>query len=107
MTMRMMDYLNIGPSPADETCVQIGHPDYHTLARQECLKFKAQIEKHYPPIFNTRVVVKAFDHDFGTYYEVCVVYSVEDEEANEYAFAVESDPKGVLQKWDSDTEQAE
>ena len=107
MTMRMMDYLNIGPSPCGETCVAVGNPDYHNLARQECERFKQQIIRHYPPVFNARVAIKAFEHDFGTYYEVCVVYSVEDEEANEYAFAVENDTKGVLQKWDSDTNTAE
>ena len=101
MTYRMTDYLNIGPTPCEETCTMVGNPDYHTLAKPECERFKAQIERHYPPIFNTRVVVKSFDHDFGTYYEVCIVYSIEDEQANEYAFEVESDPKNALQKWDN------
>jgi len=102
-TAMMYDYLNIGPSPADETCVQVGNPDYHTLARPECERFKQQIIKHYPPVYGARVAIKAFEHDFGTYLEVCVVYDIENEEANEYAFMVENDPKGVLQKWDSDT----
>ena len=106
--MRMMDYLNIGSTPCDETCVQVGNPDYYTLAKPECERFKAQIIKHYPPVYGARVVVKSFDHDFGAYLEVCVVYDIENEEANEYAFSVEADTKGVLQKWDSDTaEQAE
>ena len=42
-----------------------------------------------------KLVVKAFSHDFGRYYEVCVKFDCDNEAAQEYAYKCESG----LDKW--------
>ena len=39
------DYIDIGASPSDEDCVQVGSPDYERRAREECNRFIALIRK--------------------------------------------------------------
>ena len=99
------DYINIGSSPHSEECAQLGSPEYHEKATEECQKFAEQIVRHYPPPPYARVRTKWFDHDFGSYAEVVVLYHEDDEKATQYAYMVENDPKNVLQFWDSVTVQ--
>lgn len=96
------EYIVIGPAPSMEDCVQVGAADFHPRARLECQAFARQIERAYPPPEGTtaEVKVKAFRHDFGTYYEVVVTFHPEDQKGLEYALLVEKDPKGLLTGWD-------
>lgn len=98
------DYINIGSTPHDEPCIGVGHEDYYTKGIEEVRRFARQIRHHYPPPVGAVVKVKAFDHDFGRYHEVVVIFALEDEEAQEYAYMVDADPKNVLSKWDSNVE---
>lgn len=78
-----MEYINIGSTPADEDCLPIGHP----LAREETAIYRRQLEREFPA---GRFSVKAFPHDFGTYYEVVAWYGNElDDTENEAAFYAE------------------
>ena len=97
--MRTFDYLNIGSTPSEETCLPVNHQD----ARKEVQRFVDQIFKAYPPVWGASVRVKAFDHDFGTYYEAVVYYDTDNEDAQKYAYMVEADPLQKLNKW-TDTE---
>lgn len=45
-----------------------------------------------------RLTVKSFEHDFGTYREVCVVFDAENRQAIEYACGLESDGPA---EWDA------
>ena len=98
----MRDYLNIGSSPAEESCVQVGCDDYSTLARAECKRYIDAIRLALgPEPDGARLAIKGFPHDFGTYYEVICYYDDENEDAVTYAFKCESDapvtwPAGVL-----------
>ncbi len=94
----MRDYLNIGCTPHDESCLGVNHPK----ERAECIAFMRQIDKHYPPPWGASLRVKAFEHDFGTYHEVCAMYDDDDEVTERWAFAVEADAKGVLSKWEDE-----
>lgn len=94
----MYDYLNIGSSPNEENCIQVGQP----FARDECKLFAKQIEKHYPPPFGGSVRVKGFDHDFGMYYEACCFYDTNNDEAERWALDVEADINKVLEFWDEE-----
>lgn len=96
----MFDYLNIGSVPHSEDCLPINHED----ARKQVQRFAAQIIKAYPPVWGASVRVKAFDHDFGTYYEAVVYYDTDNEDAQAYAYAVEADRLNKLEKWDIETE---
>lgn len=67
-----MDYIELGPTPAGENCAQLGTDDYQRRARLETSVYKRQLQRMFPDVkgyFKT----KAFQHDFGTYYEVCFV----------------------------------
>jgi hypothetical protein len=80
------DYLEISCTPAEEDCIQVGKPG----ARQESVIFKQQLERAFPDCPpGARFAVKGFPHDFGTYYEVCVIYT--DEDGADFAFRVENE----------------
>ena len=98
----MMDYLNIGSTPNEEDCAQVGSENYDERARKECRAYMAQIRKHYPEPENGYLKVKGFPHDFGTYYEVVAYYDESDAEAVKWALDIEGDTKGVLARWDSE-----
>jgi hypothetical protein len=96
----MQDSLSIGPVPSDEQCEQLG-PNYSpTRARSECKAFMAQLIRQFgapPPDAYLRI--KANPHDFGSYLEVEVVYSDEDEDAVKYAFDMENNSPT---QWDAE-----
>ena len=97
----MRDYLNIGSTPADEECEQVGPNCDYTKMRSECQRFIEAIRSTLgpePP--KARLAIKGFEHDFGTYYEVVCYFDDENEESQEYAFKCESEspvkwPEGV------------
>ena len=43
-----MENLNIGSTPNEEECAQVGSADYYARAIKECRAYMAQIQKHYP-----------------------------------------------------------
>ena len=43
-----MDYINIGPTPHDENCAQVGQEDYHIRGRKECAAYCRQLRRMYP-----------------------------------------------------------
>lgn len=86
----MSDYLNIGSTPAEESCLPAGHPN----ARRECTIYCRQLEREFP---GGNFRVKGFPHDFGTYYEVVAGLGTELE--REAAFAAEGE---VSPTWDEE-----
>lgn len=103
----MRNYLFIGPVPHEEPCAQVGEPNYQQRARRECRRFAEQIIGHYPPPDGSYVSIKAQSHDFGTYYEVVVVFDDEDEESSVWAYDVEVDRLELLRHWDEPVHEAE
>jgi hypothetical protein len=95
-----MEYVSIGSTPHEESCAQVGDPDYAQKAKAECTRFMEHVRKHYPEPAGGYLKIKGFSHDFGTYYEVVAVYNDCDEEAANWAFSVEADEKGVLHRWE-------
>jgi len=86
-----MDYLEIGPTPYDEECAQVGSENYMTRARIECTAFVNQLERTFPDAPGcTYFRIKSNPHDFGDYLEVQVRFDEEDEASREYAFNVEN-----------------
>ena len=98
----MMEDLNIGSTPNEEDCAQVGSADYYARAIKECLAYREQIRKHYPEPENGYLKVKGFPHDFGSYYEVVAYYDPEDSVASRWAFDIEGDALGVLSTWDEE-----
>ena len=98
----MRDYIEIGSTPHDEDCAQVGTEDYARRAKRECNLFMQQIAKHYPEPDNGYLSVKSFSHDFGNYYEVVANFDDDDAESVEWAYDIESDNKGVLSTWEAE-----
>ena len=99
-----MDYLTLGPTPADESCEQAD--GCRNKIRRENNAYKRQLERMFPipdALQSVRFSVKSFPHDFGSYTEVVVHYDCDDETAVEFAFNVESN---LPANWDAQAEVA-
>lgn len=92
MIFTTIEEYEIGSTPVEENCIQVRHrrpmvhntEDYIPAMREECQRYKTLLEKRFTNIPNgMRFKIKRFPHDFGSYYEVCVVYDTEDEYHNE------------------------
>lgn len=81
------DYIELGPTPAEEDCTQVGDPSYWEKAHDECSRYIELIRnKLGSEPQGAKLDVKGFNHDFGTYYEVVVRYDHRVKEAVDYAF---------------------
>ena len=99
----MKDELSIGSSPTGEDCAQVASKGYYELAQKECKAFRNQLLRvSGQPPEHTRLVVKGFPHDFGTYYEVVVIYNDDNAESVEYTFKVEGD---TPEYWDDEAKE--
>lgn len=91
------DEMNLGSSPYGEDCAQVGSSDYERMAKEECGRYKKQLETQFPDKpEGVSFIVKGFPHDFGRYYEVIVRWNTDNEEAEQYAYEVESN---LPEKW--------
>jgi len=94
----MIDYLIIGVSPCEEDCSHVGSQDYPERSRRECQVFLYQLKRQFrDPPTGARLIIKTFQHDFGSYREVCVEFDDTIREASEYAFKLEGK---TPQRWD-------
>lgn len=82
----MTEYLDIGPTPADEPCAQVGEDDYTSRARAECRRYARLIMQAYPRAI---AVMRSHPHDLGTYYEVAIRYDDDDDAQTELAYHIE------------------
>lgn len=97
----MIDYLSLGPVPAEESCEQVGTPGYDVdKAFDECFRFRARIRNFCGPEPNAAVFLTITNnpHDFGFYYDVVVKFDDSNQEAVDYAFAVESNLPGTWEE---------
>lgn len=88
----MREKLELGPVPYEEPCQQLG-PNYDAVAaKHECNRYCNQLVRQFgKPPAGVSVSVRGFAHDFGTYYEACVLFDPDSEEQTEYAYKLESD----------------
>ena len=92
--------LELGPTPYEEECAQVGSEDYHERVYREGRAYISQlIRQHGEPPEGADLRIKANAHDFGTYHEVVVVYDPEDEAAVKYAWDLEGNTPG---RWDDE-----
>ena len=90
------EIIELGSSPVEEKCVQVSDKnDYIDEMYKECQRYKKMLESWYPECC---FIIKSNPHDFGVYYEVCVVYHEGDEEELDNALEVEAN---MPLKWDS------
>jgi hypothetical protein len=100
----MIDYLELGPSPCDEDCEQLGANYDPARARLECRVLRDQMIRQFgPPPEGAYYKTRSNPHDFGTYYELAIYYDEHNEAAVAYAFKVERE---YPQVWDAQARQA-
>jgi hypothetical protein len=86
----MRDFIEIGSSPAEEDCAQVGQPDFREKATEEMRRFIELIRKALgPEPEGAKLAIKWFPHDFGTYGEVVCYFDDDNEKARDYAFKCE------------------
>ena len=87
----MRDFIEIGSSPAGESCAQVGEDNYRENARKEMIAFANQIRRTLgqEPV-GAKLIIEWFDHDFGQYGEICCSYDDDIPESEKYAFKCES-----------------
>ena len=94
-----IEYLELGPTPSGEDCVQVGSDNYHDLYGAEAKAYIEQLKRQFPNVPpGASFGIKSFSHDFGTYHEVVVKYNEDSEEAINFAFNVENN---APEYWDA------
>ena len=85
------DYLYLGPTPAEESCAQVGEPDFNRKSRIEMTAFVNQLYRQFPEANdkNVRFRIKWELHDFGKYGEVVAEYDSTNEDSLNYALNVD------------------
>jgi hypothetical protein len=89
-----MQYIDLGPVPAGESCAQVGSDGYEARAQRECAVYKRMLQRLFPVPkgLGVRYAVRRHLHDFGGYFEVSVGYEASGATAEascEFAFNVE------------------
>lgn len=87
--------------PHEESCVQIGEENYSKWSRLEAYTLIDQLTRLLgePPSLTFFKVIPC-SHDFGTYYDVAIVYDDEEEESEAYMLRVESE---LPYNWDEES----
>lgn len=88
----MRDYITLGPTPCAENCAQVGDINYKRRATLEMDAYINQLERMFPNSSSDGLSFqkKWFNHDFGTYGEVVVVYNDDDYDATVHAIRIEN-----------------
>lgn len=97
----VMEYIEIGSTPYDESCAQVGVENYREDAKKEMNAYINQLNRLFIDAESRGVKFKQkwFDHDFGAYGEVCMYWNPENEIADEYVYVIEADLPG---NWDEE-----
>lgn len=95
----MQEYIEIGPSPYEEDCAQVGNENYRKDASKEMVAYINQLNRTFIDAESKGITFKQkwFDHDFGAYGEVCMYWNTENEEADSYVYEIE---KRLPESWD-------
>lgn len=94
----MAEIFELCSTPSEEQCAQVGSKNYRRNALLECEAMIAQFRRKFgPEPAGVRFRPKSNPHDFGTYYDVCLEFNGESDEAIEYAYNVEAN---TPENWD-------
>lgn len=94
------EYITLGATPAEEDCAQVGRDDYRKRSRWEMKAYIEQLKRMFPDMPESCTLQsKGFQHDYGTYHEVCIFYDPEIEESVDYALTLEG---SLPAEWDEE-----
>jgi len=86
------DYIELGTTPCEEDCAQVGSDNYTARAREEASRYIELLRKTFgPEPDGAELRVKSFPHDFGSYLEVVCYFDDNYPESVDYAFKCEGD----------------
>lgn len=87
----LLEYIELGPTPCEEDCAQLGTEDFRKRATKEMHAYVNQLYRQFADAYENGVTfkIKWFNHDFGTYGEVCAFWDMDDRKATEYVYSVE------------------
>jgi len=88
--------MELGPTPAGESCEQLGLNYNHGNAMKELRAYRNQLQRMFP---TAQLGIKSFPHDFGTYHEVVVYFDDCDGESVTVAYDVEAN---LPESWDNE-----
>ena len=88
-----MEEFQLGTTvPHEEHCVQLGRPNYSAYSKMEANILMKQIVRELgTPPDGCIMKMIGCKHDFGTYYDVALVYNPENEEHVRWMLKVESE----------------
>lgn len=90
--MPEIEILEIGATPCEETCTQVGTDNYMERATKECRTFIHQLRRLFgKEPEGATLFVRACEHDSGTYHEVAVRFDRTNDAASDYAYKIEAE----------------
>ena len=97
----VMEYIEIGATPYDEDCAQVGAENYRKDAEKEMDAYINQLNRVFTEAENwgIRFKQKWFNHDFGVYGEVCAYWNTDNEIADRFVYFVE---ENLPSNWDEE-----
>lgn len=90
----MIEKVELGTTPIDENCCQLGVAEHMKFETRECMAFKHQLERMFPDVDFCFI---RNHHDFGTYQEVAAVGW--DDESTDRAWEIQD---LLPEKWDKE-----
>lgn len=84
----MKDHMNIGPTPCNESCRQVGNDSFEEI-QAESKKYVEKLMKYFNPQ-HCEIIVMTFQHDFGSYSEAVVQYETSEPNAVDEAITIEN-----------------
>ena len=89
----LTEYVELGSTPAGESCAQVGADGYYDLMKVESKRYIEMLQKRFPQHEEVGISFrnKSFPHDFGSYHEVCAVYFESNELASAIAWRMQDD----------------
>jgi hypothetical protein len=101
--MKTKEILNLAPTPLDENCSEVGDINYREEALKEIHAFINQLRRQFgKEPEGCRYKITSNRHDFGTYYDLDIVFYADDEnetETEKYAYNVENN---LPYNWDEE-----
>jgi len=86
-------FFEIGPTPYNEDCLQVGSASVWAM-QEETQRYVDALIKYFKPK-HVKIAVKGFPHDFGYYYEAVVWFDEDDEAAIKEATWIENNLPGT------------
>ncbi len=85
-----LNCIQIGSTPPEEDCAQVGAPDYTERVTEEANRYIELIRQKFgKEPDGAKLAVQPNCHDFGTYHQVVCYFELDNLDAERYALACE------------------